>query len=152
MGYTEISTKVALQNGNAAYEATEGMEDVEIVSSTSTTVLHELLTPLTDVGMQTGILAVNYHYSHTLNQLLFHQIQELEAAGVTVLVLCRSISSAGSDETTRLPNTFGKLNIVVPGSLREGSYLALTLEKEETGSGSSWRVVKNESLKLTSTK
>jgi hypothetical protein len=52
---------IALQNYDAAYEAIEGMEDVEIAYSSSSTLLHELLISVTDVGMQTDIFDINHH-------------------------------------------------------------------------------------------
>ena len=91
---------------------------------------------------QTGIFVLNYRFTHTLNHVLFHMPELLEAAHISICIIPQA-----SDSTLHLPERFGNLSIVSPRSLRsDGSYTVLDLALTEGGDG--WGLVKTETFKL----
>lgn len=154
IGYTEMipqdhEINTNLSRRRAPYDSNsdnnnntmEEMEDVEISTSISSTILKELLQP----SQESAILVLNYHYSHTLNQVLFHMNEDLVQAGVEVCIFCHDTSQE-DDESHRLPKSFGQLAIVAPKSLRSGYYNELVLEKDLTTGR--WKVTTNETHRL----
>ena len=90
---------------------------------------------------QTGIFVLNYRFTHTLNHVLFHMPELLEAAHISICIIPQA------SDTLHLPERFGKLSIVSPRSLRtDGSYTVLDLALTEVVDG--WGLVKTETLKL----
>jgi hypothetical protein len=103
-----------LQNSSSASTSTD-----PTVDATKPSILSDV------EGPTTGIFMLNYRYSHTLNQLLFHMGPDLDTAHVALCI----ISSADCPETSRLPVKFGKLHIAAPKSLRQGgNYLVVDIE------------------------
>ena len=81
-----------------------------------------------------GLFALNYKFSHTLNHFLFHMPEDLERSRIGVAVVAPPCASdvAGSEDSEfpapKLPEKFGALNIVSPGSLRRNkTYSVLTV-------------------------
>lgn len=69
---------------------------------------------------ETGIFAFNYKYSHSLNELLFYQLDELYASGVQ---LCIIVSCDVSNSETMIPPTkLGNMPLLSPKSLRNGGH------------------------------
>lgn len=135
IGLTEISDHKVLRDGD------DSEEGVQVSTNVSTSVLRELLA---NVGQsQTGILALNYHYAHTLNQILFHMKEDFESVGLDFLIIS---SSGPGEETSRLPKKIGKLSIAAPKSLRAGYYTEISLEFQDNAG--LWKVVRNETLQL----
>lgn len=134
IGYSELTGREKVEDSD--------LEDMEITSATSSAILKELLVPAPEG--HTGILAMNYQYSHTLNQVLFHMSADLEAAGIGMCVVAH-IGSGSGEETSRLPKTLGKLSLVAPKSLREGHYSEVRLQQQQDGR---WTVTNNECCRL----
>ena len=131
------SGKIPL-NVDRSAESDDELEDVAVVSGQSSSIIKEMLqksimnnneeqrnnittTTPPPTTMNTGIFMLNYRYSHTLNQLLFHMNTELGAANISLCI----ITSADCPETSRLPVKFNKLNIVAPKSLRQGGHYVI---------------------------
>lgn len=156
LGFSEKNEELASgkvpANVDRSAESDDELENVGVVAGQSASIIKEMIenstssevdgmnkegttAPLklpstsSSVGVDsTGIFVLNYRYSHTLNQLLFHMGPELEQARVTLCV----ISSADCPETSRLPVKFGKLHIAAPRSLRQGGhYVVVDIELDE---------------------
>eukprot|EP01031_Cornospumella_fuschlensis_P042406 gene42406-51796_t len=141
-GYTELSEKHIADHSNKAYDEAEGLEDIEILHSLSIDIMHELLATPPSSSSSLGLFAIHYHFSHTLNHLLFHMSKELQSAQVGVLIVAPPSSAAShtgqsdslsmaAEDATRLPKSFGGLHIVSPKSLKKGWFSVLCLEWEE---------------------
>lgn len=102
------------------------LEEIRIQTAKSMDVLRDIIRLDLSLPDQpvTGIFALLYHFSHTLNHFLFHLNDELESAGIDVCIIC----SANSDELSRLPKKFGNITIVTPGNLQQGNYTIMDLE------------------------
>eukprot|EP01039_Chlorochromonas_danica_P000706 gene706-768_t len=137
-----MSRRKAAHYDNNNNNTMEELEDVEISTSISSTILKELLLP----SQESAMLVLNYHYSHTLNQVLFHMNEDLIQAGVEVCIFCHDASQEDDDESHRLPKSFGQLAIVAPKSLRSGYYNELVLEKDVTTGR--WKVTTNETHRI----
>jgi hypothetical protein len=148
MGFTEKS-ELGQGTGPIVPEnpSYEDIENVELVSGVSVGVIKEMLDKRTEDGAEepkkgdqsdetkndTGIFVLNYRYAHTLNQFLFHMTDDLDQAGIDLVVIA---SPTTSSELTRLPKKFGRLSIVAPKSLRRGFYSTVELARNEAGAWS----------------
>ncbi|KAJ1418557.1 hypothetical protein B484DRAFT_453656 [Ochromonadaceae sp. CCMP2298] len=143
MGFSEKGEKIARlaysqDDRDRSAESDDEMENVQLSSANSISIITEMLTnsaanqpsaptstPTTPLS--SGIFMLNYRYSHTLNQLLFHMGESLDSAGVRLCVLC-----SDSPETDRLPAKFGNYHIAAPKSLREtGGYTVVDIAFNE---------------------
>ena len=154
MGFTEKSDSSSRvesysQTPDDYDGSNEDMENVEIVSGVSTSLIRSMLSKgkeslpsnVTDIysvqtaisesqyPVETGIFLLNYRYAHTLNQFLFHMNDEIEQANVELAII---ISTATSD-IARLPKKFGKLSIVAPKSLKHGYYTTVEMSRGADG-------------------
>lgn len=141
----ELNTGRIPRSVDRSAESDDELENVGVATGQSASIIREMLqnaasgnsptdptmdatkpSILSDMeGAATGIFMLNYRYSHTLNQLLFHMGPDLEAAHVALCI----ISSADCPETSRLPVKFGKLHIAAPKSLRQGgNFLVVDIE------------------------
>lgn len=122
------SNTLAEDENNSRNEEVEDYNDsVEFKSALSVSIINEIITAIPDetsspqTQKETGIFMLNYKFAHTLNQFLFHLSDNLEKAGIDLVV----ITSDNLDETSRLPATFGSLHIVAPKSLRLGRFFSV---------------------------
>lgn len=149
----ELSPSKVPANVDRSQESDDELDNVGVAAGQSASIIKEMLqnsvggeagtsvneteagatlklpsTASTPMADSTGIFVLNYRYSHTLNQLLFHMGAELDQAKVALCV----ISSADCPETSRLPLKFGKLHIAAPKSLRQGGHYAVVdIEQDE---------------------
>lgn len=149
----ELSSSKIPANVDRSQESDDELDNVGVAAGSSASIIKEMLensiggearnganeaeggaslklpsTGSTSSADSTGIFVLNYRYSHTLNQLLFHMGAELDQAKVALCV----ISSADCPETSRLPLKFGKLHIAAPKSLRQGGHYAVVdIEQDE---------------------
>jgi len=120
-------------------ESDDELESVEIKSGLSISIINEILTSSSTSGTDSkdngsGIFVLNYKFSHTLNQFLFHMSDVLEKKGVDLAV----ITSSNPEETSRLPLKFGSLSIAAPKSLRHGGFYT-SVQMDYDGDHSMWR-------------
>ena len=146
----ELSTSRVPHHVDRSAESDDELENVGIAAGHSASIIREMLQNTSSgellntscessVSIPTssfpsspfpgsGIFMLNYRYSHTLNQLLFHMGSDLDQAAISLCV----ITSADCPETSRLPVKFGKLHIAAPKSLRQGgNYLIVDIELNE---------------------
>lgn len=157
--------KVVADDRDRSNESDDELEDVEVASSTSVSIIKELLahgeeqlsaesdeTPAAEPlaysaqsasSQDTGIFMLNYRFSHTLNQLLFHMQRELDSAGTSLMI----ISSVDCAETARLPVKFGKLHIAAPKSLRDGGHYVVVNVSYDPAAGK-WSDISIEACQL----
>lgn len=140
-------------------ESDDELEQVEVNSALSVEIIKEILNggeersseQLQAVASEaesvsSGIFALNYKFSHTLNQFLFHMPDQLEENGINLAIIS---SSSNRNEITRLPKKFGNLSIAALSSLREGSYTTIEMESSQNNSGSlDWKTTKIETHEL----
>jgi hypothetical protein len=143
MGFSEKGEKIAPvkhdhDDRDRSAESDDEMENVQLSSANSVSIITEMLAnsraasqpvqPSPNPTLSSGIFMLNYRYSHTLNQLLFHMGESLDGAGVRLCVLC----SADCPETDRLPPKFGNFHIAAPKSLRQtGGYTVVDIAFNE---------------------
>lgn len=128
-------------------DSDEELESIEIKSGLSISIINEILQPSKadgsesseymekiagNIPSESGIFVLNYKYSHTLNQFLFHMADVLDQQGVDLAI----ISSCNPEETSRLPAKFGTLSIAAPKSLRHGGHYTVV---NMTRDGERWR-------------
>ncbi len=111
-------------------ESDEETENVAVESGLSVSVIKEMLDIASDQASvssgSSGMFALSYKYSHTLNQLLFHMTASLEAAGINLCII-----SSDQEEATRLPTKFGGLWLAAAKSLRVGGhYMVVEMERD----------------------
>jgi hypothetical protein len=145
----ELSSARVPSSVDRSSESDDELENVGVAAGQSASIIKEMLQnstgtetnandeadsgatlklPSSSSADSTGIFVLNYRYSHTLNQLLFHMGAELDQAKIALCV----ISSADCPETSRLPVKFGKLHIAAPKSLRQGgNYVVVDIEQDE---------------------
>ncbi len=93
------------------------------------------------VSQGLGILILHYQYAHTLNTVLFHLSEKLEAASIKLCI----IASQHGDELDRLPLRIGDVSIVGVKSLSNGYFTSLEFQKQKSGT---WSIVKVELHRL----
>lgn len=134
LGFSECNEELSVgkvpHNVDRSAESDDELEAVGVAAGQSASIIQEMLRnsppqsvePTDDFNLvddiATGIFMLNYRYAHTLNQLLFHMSQDLDAARVGLCI----ITSTHCPETDRLPKQFGKLSIAVAKSLRLGGH------------------------------
>lgn len=139
-GFTEKSDDLVTaglpHDDDRSPDSDDELEGVEIKSSTSSiSIINEIITNTlkengdesssstdssTGSSASDGIFILNYKYTHTLSHFLFHMPELLQRAG---LMLC--IVPTLSEESQRLPASFGSMTIVVPKSLRYGGHYCI---------------------------
>lgn len=146
------------EDADRSAESDDELDNVELKSGISISIIQEILINTNQQELEasaenqklsayegSGIFALNYKFSHTLNQFLFHMQDHLDTAGIDVCIL--SCVDPNDDTVTRLPAKFGKLSIVTPKSLRNGgNYTVIDLNLDT--SGKKWQVVGIDNLSL----
>jgi hypothetical protein len=94
----------------------EAFDEDEDTSGTSTAVDKDL-----------GIFTLHYHYSHTLNNVLFHMNDKIQAAQIKLCI----IASSNDQEISRLPTKVGDMTIAPVRSLERGYFTSLELIKDD---------------------
>jgi hypothetical protein len=151
-GFAELSGDISNVNvnslstddNNSNNEDEDYSDSVEVKSALSVSIINEIITAIPDESSppqgpslkETGIFMLNYKFAHTLNHFLFHLSDNLERAGIDMVV----ITSENLDETSsRLPATFGSLHIVAPKSLRLGRFFSV-VEMVHNADSNRWKV------------
>lgn len=117
-------------------ESDDELENVEVISSASSVdIINEICTnfdednmdnKVNNISNKTGIFILNYKYSHTLNHVLFHMPEILSDNNINICVI-----PSNTEESKRLPQKLGKLNLIVLKSLKDGNnYTILNLVYE----------------------
>mmetsp|Transcript_13793 Transcript_13793/g.22971 ORF Transcript_13793/g.22971 Transcript_13793/m.22971 type:complete len:281 (-) Transcript_13793:1947-2789(-) len=161
MGFSEKGGKISygklvppVEDRDRSAESDDEMENVGVASAESVSIIEEMLTncrpvadhqkdPSVSKGVPSGIFALNYRFSHTLNHVLFHMGERLDSAGVNICIL----SSVDCPETDRLPAKFANFHLVAPKSLRVGGYYT-TLDVSFNETTKAWDLIKIETNQL----
>lgn len=135
-GFTEtgenLDTNKVPDDFDRSAESDDELENVEVKSGISSVkAITEILNGEDQSeSIDSGIFLLNYKFIHTLNHFLFHMGEEIAASKVNLVIVAPK-----TEDALRLPSTFGKLQIVVPKSLREGgNYCTVRLKKTEDNS------------------
>lgn len=103
---------------------------LQVEAKSSSAIQKSQLQAGTETGF--GIFILAYKFTHTLSHILFHMPEVLDDAGVKLCIIPSS-----SEDARRLPSRFGKLDLLVPLSLRKtGAYSIVEIAREENVSGS----------------
>lgn len=144
VGFTEKSEDTKIggvpPSDDRSAESDDELANTEVKSALSISIINEILDageeemvgdgadyaePIKEI--MSGIFALNYKFSHTLNHFLFHTTRQLDSAGVGLSIIS---SASNRDEVTRLPKKFGNQSIAALKSLRAGFYTTIELEKD----------------------
>jgi hypothetical protein len=155
-GNTEVGKGVSEGDRDRSAESDDEFEaQVEVKSALSVQVIAEIISggeersseaPTVPNIESSGIFALNYKFSHTLNQFLFHMSDQLNENGINLAIIS---SVSNRNEVTRLPKKFGNLSIAALSSLREGFYTTIDMENTVSSSGGkSWKTTNIETHML----
>jgi hypothetical protein len=145
VGFTEKNdSAVSVDNKSNQDEDEEDSENIDVKSGLSISIVQELLQNATQQSptIASRIFALNYTYSHTLNQFLFHLPTELAEASVGLCII-----ASDNKEMSRLPAKFGGLSIAALKSLRKEGYYTI-VEMTRDDSTRKWAVTNNETHSL----
>lgn len=120
---------VEVQSGSSSVTSIEGLLKASVTARLGAASEHNAPTDPTRDKKKCGLgmFVLNYKFMHTLNHVLFHMPEELEAAGIKVCILPPALNTV---EPVRLPKTFGSLSIAALGSLRvNGQYTVIELSR-----------------------
>lgn len=138
-GFSEPDLTCDATEVNNEGDAVETMDEIRVQSARSIECLRDTINleipESQDALPLTGIFALLYSFSHTLNHFLFHLTNDLDSAGIQLCI----INSANAEETSRLPKKFGNLSIVVPGNLQQGFFTLVDLELDNAAK--QWKVI-----------
>ncbi len=142
MGFTENddlnSASPIPKSVDRSDESDEELEGVTVNSGTSSSMIEDMVLSVGSTeacsDRPTGIFALNYRNSHTLNHMLFNMPMALSASCIELCIV-----SSDSEECSRLPSKLGKLSIAALKSLRIGGYYTIVeLQRSDSENGDRW--------------